>query len=309
MGLYLMSKSYEVIFMPDGTNIEYTVSGTGPKVLFVHGSQRVDSELDPLIKGLSRNYTVFYMDRRGWGGVDGNSGPKGRDYSIDKECQDAMAIIKKHGIETVFGDEYGAVITLHILLRFPVKRALLLEPYLAKKRPLKWLPKMKKQVDKKKYFDAIVTYYKGEKSGVRHFPRCILKFMFKHSCFSKDREKQIINGAVVWENKGMRRVKTDLESDDWKRRKTMLTELPREIYAAKEAEEELINLSTVKTRVRFLYEDSSADYIKESIASLATLLPNMDVIRVYSGAENPLVKDNAKTMKVSDAITGFLEEG
>ena len=309
MELYIMSKSYEVIFMPDGTNIEYTVSGIGPKVLFIHGSQRVDSELDPLIQGMSRNYTVFYMDRRGWGGVNGNSGPKGRDYSIDKECQDAIAIMKKHGIETVFGDEYGAVIALHILLRFPVKRALLLEPYLAKKRPLKWLPRMIKQVDKKKYIDAIVTYYKGEKSGVKHFPRCVLRFMFKHSCFSKDREKQTLDSAVVWKNKRMRRVKADLESNDWKRKNTMLTELPREINAAKEAEEKLINLSTVKTCVRFLYEDSSADYIKESIAFLATILPNTDIIRVYSGTESPVAKDDAKIMKVSDAIAGFLKEG
>ncbi len=303
-----MEKAYKVMFMPDGTNIEYTVSGHGPGILVIHGSQRVDSELEPLIEGLSATNTVYYMDRRGWGGVDGNSGPKGADYSISKECQDVIAILKRHNIDIVFGDEYGSVIALHVIKQYPIKKALLLEPYLVSKRPLKWLPKMSRQVRRQKPFDAIVTYYKGEKSGVKWFPRCILKLMFKHTDFSIDRKKQMLYSTVVPEDSRLRKRKRSIESRDWKRRQAMMRELPAEIQAASAVENSFDAACSAETKIRFLYESECEPYIISSIRHLEGRFKNSEVIAVYSGDSMPVQDTQDKALSIYVAITSFLQE-
>ena len=50
-------------------------------------------------EALASSFTVHLVDRRG----RGRSGPQGAGYSIDKECEDLLAVMDTTGARNVFG--------------------------------------------------------------------------------------------------------------------------------------------------------------------------------------------------------------
>jgi pimeloyl-ACP methyl ester carboxylesterase len=72
----------------DGTRIGYTITGTGPSLLLVHGTA-VDSRSCVLLgRALADSRRVALMDRRGRGlSKDGGT------YSLDREIDDVLAVI------------------------------------------------------------------------------------------------------------------------------------------------------------------------------------------------------------------------
>ncbi len=70
----------------------------------------------PLATVLAQQFAVHVIDRRGRGA----SGPQGADYTIDKECEDLLAVQAGTGATRVFGHSYGGLVVLETARRAPV---------------------------------------------------------------------------------------------------------------------------------------------------------------------------------------------
>jgi pimeloyl-ACP methyl ester carboxylesterase len=74
----------EIVRSRDNTPIAYERSGQGPPLVLVHGSTADHTRWAPLLPELGRHFTVYAIDRRGYG-QSGDSEP----YSIEREFEDA----------------------------------------------------------------------------------------------------------------------------------------------------------------------------------------------------------------------------
>ena len=297
-----MVRSEEVCFMPDGTNIEYIVCGSGPKLLLIHGSQRTPEEIENLIKILSGRFTVYCADRRGWGG----SGTKGREYSMKKECEDAARFLTDYGIDYVFGDDYGAVIALHLALCCNLKKIILFEPYLTSFRNIKWTAKTARQVEKNDYFGAMVTHVKGSNHRIRYMPDFLFKHILKRSSFSVDPYKRLMTEMYEYDDpQRQARHKKDIESGEWKHHKRMLQNISAEINAAKQAEPEFGKLYSMTSDTLIICERGCEPYVFVAADKLSALLPNSKkiVVDMSSDEKNPSSPD------FMESIARFISDG
>ena len=83
----------------DGTTIAYQTVGSGDGIIVVGGVLRSASDYMAIARVLADSFTVHVVDRRGRGA----SGPQGRDYSVEKECEDLLAVQARTGAQRVFG--------------------------------------------------------------------------------------------------------------------------------------------------------------------------------------------------------------
>jgi pimeloyl-ACP methyl ester carboxylesterase len=295
-----MDKSEEARFMEDDTNIEYTVSGSGPKLLQIHDYKGSIDTLFALAEILDAKYTVYCADRRGWG----NSGPKGPDYSMDKECADAIELMTDNDIEYIFGSGYGAVIALHVALRRPVKKLILFEPFLMSLFNMKWIPKLTRQVQKGDYFSALVTFVKGVSRQTRFVPGFFLKLLFKRA--SVDRDKQLMKKIIKYEDPDVNaRYKKDIESNEWKYNKRILRNVAVELYAAEQSEAELTDIASLRTETLLICERDSEPYVYDAVDNILALMPAAKKIVVdLSDDKNrvPLVPPPADLVTSMDAF-------
>jgi pimeloyl-ACP methyl ester carboxylesterase len=119
------------VYSADGTRIAFRRLGSGPAVVFVHGS--VSTDWMPVARLLASRFTCFAMDRRGRAKSGEGVGP----YSIEREYEDIAAVLA--AAETAFGTasgtrpalvghSYGAICALGAAMRQPVPRLVLYEP-------------------------------------------------------------------------------------------------------------------------------------------------------------------------------------
>lgn len=109
----------------DGTRISYRRLGTGPALVFVHGSVSTHTDWMRVAKLLAPHYTCYTIDRRG----RAHSGPGHSPYSLEREYEDIAAVINQAGpIAALIGHSYGAICTLGAALRNPVPRLVVYEP-------------------------------------------------------------------------------------------------------------------------------------------------------------------------------------
>lgn len=117
----------------DGAEISVQKSGAGPALLLVHGSG-VDAAFawQAVVPALSRQFTVYTMDRRGRG-----SSRDGRTYSLSAEADDLAAVIKQIGQPvTVVAHSYGALCAVAAMDRMKnVASLVLYEPALLVQAP------------------------------------------------------------------------------------------------------------------------------------------------------------------------------
>jgi pimeloyl-ACP methyl ester carboxylesterase len=101
----------------DGTRIGYSSLGAGHRpVIVVGGAMRTAQDYLPFARHLARDRVVHVMDRRGRGA----SGPQGPRYTIEKECEDLLAVQAATGASDVFGHSYGGLVTLQAASRAAV---------------------------------------------------------------------------------------------------------------------------------------------------------------------------------------------
>ena len=113
----------------DGTHICFRRMGSGPAVVFVHGSLSTHTDWMRVARLLAGRFTCFLMDRRGRAKSGEGVGP----YSIEREVEDIAALLAAAGppagIEpALVAHSYGAICALEAAMRYPVSRLVLYEP-------------------------------------------------------------------------------------------------------------------------------------------------------------------------------------
>jgi pimeloyl-ACP methyl ester carboxylesterase len=115
----------------DGESIAVWVDGEGPPLVLVHGSVSDHNVFAPLVGELRDEFTLFAMDRRGFGASRDGSG-----YSAEREFGDVAAVVEAVAARTgqpvvLFGSSWGAGCALGAARDLPTLRALILyEPSL-----------------------------------------------------------------------------------------------------------------------------------------------------------------------------------
>ena len=143
----------------DSTMIGYRMLGSGPGLVIVHGGMSASQYYLSMAQELADTYTVYIPDRRG----RGLSGPAGKDYSIDKECEDLGALLEKTGARFMFGHSSGGLITLEAALRLPIQKIAAYEPAVSinGSMPTAWYPKFERALAKNNPPEAIARVIKG----------------------------------------------------------------------------------------------------------------------------------------------------
>jgi pimeloyl-ACP methyl ester carboxylesterase len=135
----------------DGTEIAYSVMGTGPKVLLIDGAMcyREMGPMKAIAEALSDQFEVFFYDRRG----RGESGDT-RPFHPDREIEDVEAMIAQAGGSIrLFGISSGAILAAHAAksAKGIEKLALYEAPFIVDDThsplPPDFLPEVKRRID------------------------------------------------------------------------------------------------------------------------------------------------------------------
>ncbi|MGA7831704.1 MAG: alpha/beta hydrolase [Terracidiphilus sp.] len=109
----------------DGTRIGFRRLGSGPAIVFVHGSVSTHTDWMLVARLLAERFTCFAMDRRG----RAKSGEGMAAYSMEREVEDIAAVLAVAGPGAALAaHSYGAICALHTAMRHPVTRLALYEP-------------------------------------------------------------------------------------------------------------------------------------------------------------------------------------
>jgi pimeloyl-ACP methyl ester carboxylesterase len=114
----------------NGADIYYELRGTGPSVMFISGAAGDAGHFEHVADQLADEFTVLTYDRRG---NSRSVSPDGWETtSVAEQADDAAALLSRLGLApaAVYGNSYGAIFTLDLLLRQPgvVRSAVLHEP-------------------------------------------------------------------------------------------------------------------------------------------------------------------------------------
>jgi pimeloyl-ACP methyl ester carboxylesterase len=114
----------------NGTVIYHEVRGDGPAILFIAGATGDAGTFGQVADLLANEYTVVTYDRRG-----NSRSPRPAGWaktSIDEQADDAAALLQALDLAPafVYGNSYGGVIALNLVIRYPdlVRSAILHEP-------------------------------------------------------------------------------------------------------------------------------------------------------------------------------------
>lgn len=131
------------VISDDDTRISYQTLGVGPGLIAVGGALSSGVTYLGLGQALAQSLTVHLIDRRG----RGESGPQGLDYSIEKECQDLLAVASATGASNVFGHSYGGMVALETAKRAnPFERIAVYDPAISVNGSIsfKWIPQYRR---------------------------------------------------------------------------------------------------------------------------------------------------------------------
>ena len=141
----------------DGTPISYLSVGKGPSVLVVPGVLSMASDYGNFADALGEHFTVYTIERRG----RGKSGPQGVDYSIDKECEDVLALRAMTDASFLVGHSYGGLVALEVARNNPVfAKVAVYEPGVSidGSMPTNWMPGYEQKLARKRYLDALIEF-------------------------------------------------------------------------------------------------------------------------------------------------------
>jgi pimeloyl-ACP methyl ester carboxylesterase len=115
----------ETVRSRDGTEIAYERSGSGPPLVLVHGTTASHHRWTTALPGLEAHFTVYAVDRRGYG----ESGD-GSNYAIEREFEDIAAVVNSIGGEVnLLGHSFGGLLVLEAALLTPnLRRLVVYEP-------------------------------------------------------------------------------------------------------------------------------------------------------------------------------------
>lgn len=117
----------QTIFTATGSRVSYTVDGSGPPLVLVHGAfSDHESNWARVAPGLRQHARLHAIARRGRGATDLTRG-----HTIEDEAEDVLAVIRAVGAPvTMVGHSYGAHCALLAAAREPhrVRKLVLYEP-------------------------------------------------------------------------------------------------------------------------------------------------------------------------------------
>ncbi|MGH2745268.1 MAG: alpha/beta fold hydrolase, partial [Thermoleophilaceae bacterium] len=114
----------------NGTDVYYEIQGSGPSLLFIAGATGDAGHFEQVADLLADEFTVVTYDRRG-----NSRSPRPAEWdstSPEEQADDAAALLAAlaRAPAAVFGNSYGAIFALNLLIRHPesVRGAILHEP-------------------------------------------------------------------------------------------------------------------------------------------------------------------------------------
>ncbi|MDF2942989.1 MAG: alpha/beta hydrolase [Herbinix sp.] len=252
----------------DGTTIGYTVTGKGPGLLIIHGTFRASEHYQKLAKALSDKFTVYVMDRRG----RNHSGAKGADYSIQKECEDAIAIMKAHEITYLFGHSFGAVASLYISMQYPLAKLALYEAPLLSVMDVSWMPKFEELLKKEDMVSASVVFIKGMKMGgvMRVIPNFILRVLFNKMA----------------------------HGEEWEQNCKLLKNVPQEFQVIAKEGGTFEAFKNINTETLILGGTKTTHYLKVALIELANTLKNSKTVMLEGLDHNGPDEGNPEVVAV-----------
>lgn len=266
------------VISADGTVIGYHQVGSGPGLVVLHGGMRAGHHYMRLANGLASSFTVYLPDRRG----RGLSGPRGADYSIEKEMDDIRAVLQKTGASILFGHSAGGFFALEAALRFPVQKLTLYEPAVSihGSLPFGWLPAFQQALAKKDYALAMIQVIRGlQLSSIGRLPDWMLLPFARLMLRDKDgQELPALLPTLSWEAQEFQRLE-----------KLGLT---YERYA------------NISAETLFIDGTSSPAYLRNAAQVLSTTLPRARLIEL-AGLDHNAPDQNAPE-QVSAVLAQFL---
>lgn len=259
----------------DGTIISYQVIGEGPGVVILHGAFRASQHYLRLASNLSDVFTVYIMDRRG----RNESGPKGSEYSVQKECEDVIALLQKHDITYLFGHSYGGLISLNTALQHPLKKLAVYEPPTSANafHPATWFPRFEQELKQQDYISASVTFLKGLQMGgvIGKMPKPVLKILFR---------------AMA-------------RGPEWEENIPLLLTVPDEIRAVMNFDSSIEKYKQISAPTMIMTGTKSPEYLLTNARELESILPNTQSVSLAGLDHN--APDERAPEKIGQLLKDF----
>ena len=173
----------------DGTQIAYKVTGQGPALILVPGALALADSFTALAQELAGHFTVYTLERRG----RGESGPQGADYAITREIEDLQALQAKTGAAYGFGHSFGGFLFLETARKNAAfAKIAVYDPGVSIDGSINmsWTPRCTKELEQKKYHDALTTFVQGLDPKSANLPHWALAQILKIVMKKSEREQK-----------------------------------------------------------------------------------------------------------------------
>ena len=265
----------------DGTVIGYRQMGSGPGIILLHGGAKGSQSLMQLGLDMADDFTVYIPDRRG----RGLSGPFGDNYGLEREVEDMDALLKKTGVNYVFGTATGGIIALQSALYLnAIHKAVLYEPpFYVNETEMNNFNKIGKRYDKYvaqgKLSLAMVTSseiatkvsddeLEPPYQWVKYMPNIIMRLIFR-----------IVIEVDAWNVKG-----DDVTLKD------LIPTFHNDLVLVNETKGTIENFKDVSAEVLLLNGSKTFLFLKHIIDALNEVLPNVECVEI-EGIDHAAAED------------------
>jgi pimeloyl-ACP methyl ester carboxylesterase len=256
----------------DGTQVSVSSVGTGPGVVIWHGSMEHALSHVQLAALLADEFTVHLVDRRGHG-LTGSAGPA---YGMQREVEDAQAVLRETGSSRMFGISAGGLVVLETARLSPdlVTRAAVYEPALLMGSPQRtaWLARFDREMATGDVAAAMVTSMKGLQlapAAVNLMPRWLLEAFTKNALKSEDRSAKASHVTM----------------------RQLAPTLHNEGVLIKEMDGRLNSFADVGAEILLMGGSKGLSYLRPAMSALETVLPVSSRVEYdgldHGGASDP----------------------
>ncbi len=228
----------------DGTLIAYEKTGEGPPMVLIHGTPDDHTYWEMVIPKISKNFTIYAIDRRG----RGKSGD-GLGYNLDLEFDDVTTVVDMIDQPVILlGHSHGGIVSLEAAIRSKnLSKLVLYEP-----------PIMKGDKESEEYILGIISEIEAALNQGK-----------KERAFLLFQEKLL--GTP--ENE----IEKERQRPYWKVVVGAAHTLPRELRAGVKYRFDHNKFNDLKTPTLLLSGSESSPLLKEATKRLADTLPNSKI--------------------------------